>query len=165
MTRRGRPAPSADWIKPRPHDFSFPVPLARPLAFVLLVTAVLSLVCASDTLPPNAAIRAEAAAGLQRWYGGTTYRSAQWWQSANALEATIDYMQATPAGPERPGAVRANPHRGRATGCATLTAMSTDSRPAAAQLRQASPMPLKPSLDGIEEKWSRRWEEAGVVQV
>jgi len=69
-----------------------------PLALVLSVTAALSLVCASDTLPPSAAIMAEAAsaaAGLQRWYGGTTYRSAQWWQSANALEATIDYMQAT----------------------------------------------------------------------
>jgi hypothetical protein len=57
------------------------------------------------------------------------------------------------------------PHRGRAVACATLAAMSTDSRPAAAELRQASPMPLKPSLEGIEEKWSRRWEEAGVVQV
>ncbi|HZC62269.1 MAG TPA: hypothetical protein VE464_11590 [Streptosporangiaceae bacterium] len=48
--------------------------------------------------------------------------------------------------------------------------MSTDSRPAAApaspaRASQASPMPLKPSLEGIEEKWSRRWEEAGVVQV
>jgi len=26
-------------------------------------------------------------------------------------------------------------------------------------------MPAKPTLDGIEEKWSRRWEEAGVVHV
>ena len=47
--------------------------------------------------------------------------------------------------------------------------MSTDSRPAAAlgraRVSQASPMPLKPSLEGIEEKWSRRWEESGVVQV
>jgi hypothetical protein len=47
--------------------------------------------------------------------------------------------------------------------------MSTDSRPAAApafQARaQASPMPLKPSLEGIEDTWSRRWEETGVVQV
>jgi hypothetical protein len=47
--------------------------------------------------------------------------------------------------------------------------MSTDSRPAAALRRarasQASPMPLKPSLEGIEEKWSLRWEESGVVQV
>jgi predicted alpha-1,6-mannanase (GH76 family) len=32
---------------------------------------------------------------LQRWYHGATYRSAQWWQSANALESTIDFMQAT----------------------------------------------------------------------
>jgi hypothetical protein len=43
--------------------------------------------------------------------------------------------------------------------------MSTDSRPAAAEMRQASPMPLKPSLEGLEDKWSRRWEESGVVQV
>jgi hypothetical protein len=44
--------------------------------------------------------------------------------------------------------------------------MSTDSRPSRAQdARQASPVPGKPSLDGIEEKWSRRWEEAGVVHV
>jgi len=44
--------------------------------------------------------------------------------------------------------------------------MSTDSRPGRAQdARQASPVPGKPSLDGIEEKWSRRWEEAGVVHV
>ena len=52
---------------------------------------------------------------------------------------------------------------------ATLTAMSTDSRPAAAPAfparAQASPMPLKPSLEGIEDTWSRRWEESGVVQV
>lgn len=38
---------------------------------------------------------ASAAAGLQRWYAGTHYRTAQWWQSATALEATIDYMQAS----------------------------------------------------------------------
>jgi hypothetical protein len=47
--------------------------------------------------------------------------------------------------------------------------MSTDSRPAAAPAfparAQASPMLPKPSLEGIEDKWSRRWEEAGVVQV
>ena len=44
--------------------------------------------------------------------------------------------------------------------------MATDSRPSRAQdARQASPVPGKPSLDGIEEKWSRRWDEAGVVQV
>ena len=66
----------------------------------------------------------------------------------------------------RPALTRGpKPHRGHAAACATLAAMSTDSRPAAAELRQASPMPLKPSLEGIEEKWSRRWEEAGVVQV
>jgi hypothetical protein len=41
--------------------------------------------------------------------------------------------------------------------------MSTDSRPRRA--RQARPVPGKPSLDGIEEKWSRSWEEAGVVHV
>jgi hypothetical protein len=47
-----------------------------------------------------------------------------------------------------------------------LAAMSTDSRPSRAQdARQASPVPGKPSLDGIEEKWSRRWEEGRVVQV
>jgi hypothetical protein len=43
--------------------------------------------------------------------------------------------------------------------------MSTDSRPSAADTRHTSLVPGKPSLDGIEEKWSRRWEEAGVVQV
>jgi hypothetical protein len=43
--------------------------------------------------------------------------------------------------------------------------MSTNSRPAAGQQRRASLVPVKPSLDGIEEKWSRRWEEQGVVQV
>jgi len=26
-------------------------------------------------------------------------------------------------------------------------------------------VPAKPTLDGLEEKWSRRWEESGVVQV
>jgi hypothetical protein len=47
-----------------------------------------------------------------------------------------------------------------------LAAMSTDSRPSRVQdARQASPVPGKPSLDGIEEKWSRRWEEGRVVQV
>jgi hypothetical protein len=52
--------------------------------------------------------------------------------------------------------------------------MSTDSRRSRAHLRpagsaprarQASLVPGKPSLDGIEEKWSRRWEESGVVHV
>jgi hypothetical protein len=44
--------------------------------------------------------------------------------------------------------------------------MSTDSRPSGAQqARQASLVPGKPSLDGIEDKWSRRWEESGVVHV
>jgi hypothetical protein len=44
--------------------------------------------------------------------------------------------------------------------------MSTDSRSSRAQdARQASLVPGKPSLDGIEDKWSRRWEESGVVQV
>jgi len=44
--------------------------------------------------------------------------------------------------------------------------MSTDSRLSGAQdARQASLVPGKPSLDGIEDKWSRRWEESGVVQV
>jgi hypothetical protein len=70
-----------------------------------------------------------------------------------------------PAGEPGP----ANLRRDGAAACATLAAMSTDSRPAAAPAftarAQASPMPLKPSLEGIEEKWSRRWEEAGVVQV
>jgi predicted alpha-1,6-mannanase (GH76 family) len=73
-------------------------PLARLLAVLLAVAAALSLLCASDTLPPRwtfATEAASAAAGLQRWYQGPTYRSAQWWQSANALETTIDYMQAT----------------------------------------------------------------------
>ncbi|MGI8450440.1 MAG: glycoside hydrolase family 76 protein [Streptosporangiaceae bacterium] len=73
-------------------------PLARFLALLLAVTVALSLLCASDTLPPRSPFvteAASAAAGLQRWYRGTTYRSAQWWQSANALETTIDYMQAT----------------------------------------------------------------------
>jgi predicted alpha-1,6-mannanase (GH76 family) len=72
--------------------------LARLLPLMLAVTAGLGVACASDTRPPASAFMAEAAsaaAGLQRWYEGTTYRSAQWWQSANALETTIDYMQAT----------------------------------------------------------------------
>lgn len=44
--------------------------------------------------------------------------------------------------------------------------MNADSRPSAApQAREASLMPDKPSLDGLEEKWSRRWEDAAVVQV
>jgi hypothetical protein len=71
---------------------------ARLLAFILAVMAVLGLLCASDTRPPGSAFMTEAAsaaAGLQRWYHGTTYHSALWWQSANALEATIGYMQAT----------------------------------------------------------------------
>jgi len=55
---------------------------------------------------------------------------------------------------------------GRTPPCGTLAPMSTDSRPSRARpARQAGPGPGKPSLDGIEEKWSRRWEEAGVVQV
>ena len=73
-------------------------PLARFLVFLLAVTAALSLLCASDTRPARSTFvteAASAASGLQRWYQGPTYRSAQWWQSANALEATIDYMQAT----------------------------------------------------------------------
>jgi hypothetical protein len=40
---------------------------------------------------------------------------------------------------------------------ATIERMSPDFR--------ASDGPAKPTLDGIEEKWSRRWEEARVVQV
>ncbi|HEV8275404.1 MAG TPA: hypothetical protein VGQ26_06875 [Streptosporangiaceae bacterium] len=44
--------------------------------------------------------------------------------------------------------------------------MSSDPRSSRAlQTRQASLVPDKPSLDGIEEKWSRRWEEPGVVHV
>jgi hypothetical protein len=44
--------------------------------------------------------------------------------------------------------------------------MSIDSRPSRAQqAREASLVPDKPSLDGIEDKWSRRWEESGVVHV
>jgi hypothetical protein len=44
--------------------------------------------------------------------------------------------------------------------------MSTDSRLSGAQdARRASLVPGKPSLDGIEDKWSHRWEESGVVQV
>jgi hypothetical protein len=48
-------------------------------------------------------------------------------------------------------------------GCATLSGMSTDSH--ARDARQASLVPGKPSLDGIEDKWSRQWEISGVVQV
>lgn len=33
-----------------------------------------------------------AAAVLQGWYNGSTYNSTGWWNSANALETTIDYM-------------------------------------------------------------------------
>jgi hypothetical protein len=44
--------------------------------------------------------------------------------------------------------------------------MSTDSGSSRAQdARPASLVPAKPTLDGLEEKWSRRWEESGVVQV
>ena len=44
--------------------------------------------------------------------------------------------------------------------------MSTDSRPSSAQdARPASLVPAKPTLEGLEEKWSRRWEESGVVHV
>ena len=44
--------------------------------------------------------------------------------------------------------------------------MSTDSRPRRAQdARQASPVPGKPSLDGIEDKWVQRWAKERVVQV
>jgi len=44
--------------------------------------------------------------------------------------------------------------------------MNTDSAPSRApRARQASLVPDKPSLDGIEDKWSRRWEESGVVHV
>jgi valyl-tRNA synthetase len=44
--------------------------------------------------------------------------------------------------------------------------MSTDSRSRRApDAQQASLVPAKPTLDGLEEKWSRRWEESGVVQV
>jgi hypothetical protein len=42
--------------------------------------------------------------------------------------------------------------------------MSTDFH-ATPQARQASLVPGKPTLDGIEDKWSRRWENSGVVQV
>jgi Glycosyl hydrolase family 76 len=66
------------------------------------VTAALTAVLAAAAMlrPPaaQAGLRAEAAvaaAGLQRYYQGGGYRSAQPWQSANALEATIDYMQAS----------------------------------------------------------------------
>ena len=62
------------------------------------------------------------------------------------------------------GARRAHPSGTPPSGI--LAAMSTDSRPSRAQdARQASPVPGKPSLDGIEDKWSRRWDEAGVVHV
>jgi hypothetical protein len=44
--------------------------------------------------------------------------------------------------------------------------MSTDSGPSRAQdARQASLVPSKPTLEGLEEKWSRRWEESGVVHI
>src|SRR5262249_17267597 len=42
--------------------------------------------------------------------------------------------------------------------------MSTDSHDAP-RARKASLVPDKPSLDGIEDRWSRRWEDSGVVQV
>jgi len=41
--------------------------------------------------------------------------------------------------------------------------MSTDSHAPGA--RQASLVPDKPALDGIEDRWSRQWETSGVVQV
>jgi hypothetical protein len=42
--------------------------------------------------------------------------------------------------------------------------MSTGSHDAP-QARTASHVPGKPSLDGIEDRWSREWETSGVVQV
>lgn len=36
---------------------------------------------------------ATAVSTLQSWYNGSTYNSTGWWNSANALEATIDYMK------------------------------------------------------------------------
>jgi hypothetical protein len=46
------------------------------------------------------------------------------------------------------------------------TGMSTDPGPSRAQdARQASLVPGKPTLEGLAEKWSRRWEESGVVHV
>ena len=36
-----------------------------------------------------------AVAQLHSWYNSNTYQTTGWWQSANALGATIDYMQAT----------------------------------------------------------------------
>jgi hypothetical protein len=41
--------------------------------------------------------------------------------------------------------------------------MSTDSQ--APEARKASLVPDKPTLDGIEDRWSRWWENSGVVQV
>jgi hypothetical protein len=34
-----------------------------------------------------------------------------------------------------------------------------------AEPRPASTVPDKPTLDGIEDKWSRRWDKERVVQV
>jgi hypothetical protein len=86
-----------------------------------------------------------------------------------AVTAAVSLLTALAAGIRAGRACAGNPRRGRAGSCTTLAAMSTDSRPAAAPAfparALASPMPLKPSLEGIEDTWSRRWEETGVVQV
>jgi hypothetical protein len=64
-----------------------------------------------------------------------------------------------PGRPAGPG----NNRDGILAASAILGGMSTDSHARGAQ--QASLVPDKPSLDGIEDKWSRRWENSGVVQV
>jgi predicted alpha-1,6-mannanase (GH76 family) len=72
--------------------------LSRVIVIALAVASTLGcvfLVQASSAVTPEDHQAASAAAGLQTFYQGSYYRSAQWWQSANALEATIDYMQAS----------------------------------------------------------------------
>jgi predicted alpha-1,6-mannanase (GH76 family) len=72
---------------------------ARAVPAGLLIAALITSafgyrhdVAASRTHQGRAAT---AAAALQARYGAGTYQGAQFWQSANALQATIDYMRAT----------------------------------------------------------------------
>jgi predicted alpha-1,6-mannanase (GH76 family) len=95
----------------------FPVPL-RPGAAARLggITALACVLAACGAGPPAGTGRgagrgsagpalaeqrqdnaeaARAAAALQRRYGASGYRATRSWQSANALDATIDYMRAS----------------------------------------------------------------------
>jgi predicted alpha-1,6-mannanase (GH76 family) len=71
--------------------------ISRIIVIATAAASTAGCVCvlrASPVMTDFANEAGSAAAGLQRWYEGTHYRTAQWWQSATALEATIDYMRA-----------------------------------------------------------------------